>query len=430
MFQGVPDASRSQTPGCAYDSISFEGVTYKEMADSHLKILIAETVDWAAPVTVGSHHYAREFLNRGHEVLWMSQYLHPLSLLTGHWRTKLYRFRLVRGARHEDIRGLSLYAPFSLLPCRRHLLDNAQIAMQSLRFTLPPLRSVLKRLSFDKVDVLWVSNPLAAGLVDLVEHRVAVFRMNDLYSGFGRMPSCVCDLERTLIERSDIVYATSHTLIEHMKRLGGEPTHLPNGADFEHFHTPAPAPAEYRNIPSPRVLYAGVIADWFDSEMVARAARDLPEVSFVLIGARERRRKDALAECRNVYLLGQRPYSELPGYFQHADVGIIPFKVNELTRAVNPNKLYEYFAAGLPAVSTALPEVQQFEPLVKIANNPDEFDVGVRAALEAGKNDGLLQQRLDCARASSWAARFEDVWERIGDALCRSEAQATATHAV
>ena len=62
----------------------------------------------------------------------------------------------------------------------------------------------------------------------------------------------------------------------------------------------------------------------------------------------------------NMHFLGRKPYSDLPAYCQHFDVGLIPFKVNELTYAVNPIKLREYLSAGLPVVSTPMPEVQLY----------------------------------------------------------------------
>jgi glycosyltransferase involved in cell wall biosynthesis len=55
----------------------------------------------------------------------------------------------------------------------------------------------------------------------------------------------------------------------------------------------------------------------------------------------------------NVRLLGQKPYETLPAYCRAFDVGIIPFRVEELTLKANPLKLREYLAAGLPTVAFA-----------------------------------------------------------------------------
>ena len=63
----------------------------------------------------------------------------------------------------------------------------------------------------------------------------------------------------------------------------GEKIHyLPNGVDFDHFNKADPSlPADYNDIPSPRIVYVGSIAEWFDVELIKKAARTLPACSFV-----------------------------------------------------------------------------------------------------------------------------------------------------
>lgn len=49
---------------------------------------------------------------------------------------------------------------------------------------------------------------------------------------------------------------------------------------------------------------------------------------------------------------------ELPGYSKGFDVAILPFPISEVTLHANPLKVREYLAAGLPVVSTPIPEVE------------------------------------------------------------------------
>ncbi|MDH7482323.1 MAG: glycosyltransferase [Armatimonadota bacterium] len=381
------------------------------------KILIAETIDWNSSVQIGSHHYARHFLEHGDEVLWVSQYIHPLSFLTGCRERTKYAFSLSRGARSSEHERLSLYVPFTILPCRRHwLFDSKVVGKLSLYCTFPSVKSVLTRLGFDKVDVVWISNPLFAEIANIVKHDVLVFRVNDLYAGFRGMPSCIEEFEKALIKSADLVFVTSKVLAKHVENLGGKGIYLPNGAEVEHFLSPMPLPADYLGIPPPRAVYAGAIERWFDTDLVASIARDLPDMSFVLIGRCEGVENSVFSSMPNVYLLGPKPYKELPGYYQHADVGIIPFKVNEFTAAINPNKLYEYFSAGLPVVSTYLPEVEPLKPLVKIAQDSKEFAAFLREALEEEKNS-LREERIQCAKSNSWKARFDEAMAYISDLL-------------
>ncbi len=60
---------------------------------------------------------------------------------------------------------------------------------------------------------------------------------------------------------------------------------------------------------------------------------------------------------------------------------MIPFVVSSLTQAVNPIKLREYLAAGLPVVSTPMPEVERYNHLIHIASSVDKYIEAVSACL-------------------------------------------------
>ena len=65
-----------------------------------------------------------------------------------------------------------------------------------------------------------------------------------------------------------------------------------------------------------------------------------------------------LTALPNVHLLGRKPFATLPGYSKGFDVAINPFPISEVTLNANPLKVREYLAAGLPVVSTRIPEVE------------------------------------------------------------------------
>src|SRR6185295_8836829 len=110
----------------------------------------------------------------------------------------------------------------------------------------------------------------------------------------------------------------------------------------------------------------------------------------------------------NLRLLGQKPYATLPAYCRGMDVGIIPFRRSALTVRANPLKLREYLAAGLPVVSTPLPEVARYEGLVRLAPDLDAF----LAAIEAGLGGGSAEAdraRAEAMRGESWEERVRDM---------------------
>jgi glycosyltransferase involved in cell wall biosynthesis len=187
-------------------------------------------------------------------------------------------------------------------------------------------------------------------------------------------------------------------------------THLiRHGVDFEHFRKavdPATSvPEDLAKLKHPVVGYFGLMsADWFDVPLMAHAARSMPEVSFVLIG-KVTMDMTELKALPNVHILGHKPYSSLPGYARGFDVAVIPFPISEATLNANPLKAREYLAAGLPVVSTAIPEVQSLEQCL-IAEDRESFVHQLRHALQS---PGSRRERSESMRPHSWEARLEEI---------------------
>jgi glycosyltransferase involved in cell wall biosynthesis len=126
----------------------------------------------------------------------------------------------------------------------------------------------------------------------------------------------------------------------------------------------------------------------------------------------------AIRDLPNVHLFGQRPYESLPAYARGFDVGIIPFRINNLTVRANPLKMREYLAAGLPVVATPLPEVAKYDGIVRIAEGRVEFARQIQHALKE-RGEPFLGRRVEAMRAESWERRVEEFSEHVEAALRR-----------
>ena len=202
------------------------------------------------------------------------------------------------------------------------------------------------------------------------------------FTGYDRRQ--VLSDEEELCRRADLVVTSSAALQEAKCRFNPHTVLVPHGVDYEHFSKAVsnhlPTPADIADIPHPRLGFFGLIRDWVDLDLLADVARRRPDWHLVLIG-------DSTIELApyqglaNMHFLGRKPYADLPAYCKEFDAGLVPFKINELTKAVNPIKLREYLAAGLPVVSTPLPEVKACGPWVRIAADAEEFVGAVEAEL-------------------------------------------------
>jgi glycosyltransferase involved in cell wall biosynthesis len=117
-----------------------------------------------------------------------------------------------------------------------------------------------------------------------------------------------------------------------------------------------------------------------------------------------------------MHFIGPVNYEYLPAYAAHFDVGLIPFKINKLTVAVNPLKLMEYFAVGLPVVSTPLPEVLKYQSLVNIGSDKSSFALAIKQAL-AQRDQASRESRQRVARSMSWQAKAQELRLWIEESL-------------
>ena len=236
---------------------------------------------------------------------------------------------------------------------------------------------------------------------------MAVYYCTDNWSQFSTV-----DTERTerlvaaQARRANVVFGTSDLIVQSLLRYNPE-THLaPHGVDYSLF---ARATQESTPVPRPRgaagagMGFYGLIESWMDRGTLAYLAERHPEWSIVLVGrvCVDTLRLDRLP---NVHFLGRKPHAELPLYCKGFTVGLIPHLVNELTLHMNPIKLREYLSAGLPVVSTALPEVRHYGAHCTIAESYAEFERGVEAAIRDNSPEAR-RARSATMQWETWRAR-------------------------
>src|SRR5262249_50286624 len=110
----------------------------------------------------------------------------------------------------------------------------------------------------------------------------------------------------------------------------------------------------------------------------------------------------------NVHVLQQKPYDLLPAYAKAFDIAVLPFVINELTLAANPLKLREYLAAGLPVVSTAIPEAEKLNHVLYTGRSQSHFLELVQLIIDSNRTgpQTSISQQMD---SESWDAKVEEL---------------------
>ena len=114
----------------------------------------------------------------------------------------------------------------------------------------------------------------------------------------------------------------------------------------------------------------------------------------------------------NVHWLGRKKYIQLPTYLAHFTAAIIPFKLEELTHATSPLKLFEYMAGGKPVVATPMAESTRF-PGVLTAAVPVEFAEQLDVAIMLRQDSEYLALIDGIARENTWKARADTLLAQI-----------------
>ena len=275
--------------------------------------------------------------------------------------------------------------------------------------------------------VLLTTWPFLGDLVGSLGEILSIYYRVDDFSQFpGVCTDFMQKLEEDLIRKVDIILGASRELAK-IRYRDKIVKYMPHGVDTDHF-----TPVETKNsrlvgtngITRPIIGFFGLLSSWIDFDLIAQISDNHPEWSLVLIGPSQLP-VNSLPQAENIHFWGQVPYGELPLYAQQFDVGLIPFKINDLTIPVNPLKLLEYFSLGLPVVSTAIPEVKQYGETVYIASNVRDFCGAIQRALEEDSHS-KQKERREIAAKRSWKSKAFELRNLIENALAKKNGQGFA----
>lgn len=274
------------------------------------------------------------------------------------------------------------------------------------------VKRAMNKLGFKRA-VNYVFLPSASIIAGTLGEELVIYHCVDEYAAFTGMPSqALLEMEEDLIRRSDLVIVSAERLLQSKIKFNPRTVLVRHGVDFTHFRRALDAetvvPDEIARLPRPILGFFGLIADWVDLELMEEAARHFSHGSMVFLGktTTDVSRLEALP---NVHFLGRKQYQDLPAYCKAFDVALMPFRINELTLNANPLKVREYIAAGLPVISTRIPEVEVLG-LCRIADDRDSFIREIELALA---DPGPSPARSETVRAESWEARLTEIRTHI-----------------
>ena len=265
--------------------------------------------------------------------------------------------------------------------------------------------------------ILWVYRPEYFFGLKYFNYRKLVFDLTDdlaCYRGekdnaYYHKVKCI----NGLIEKSNLVIVTAKTLFErYQSKAGRKIFHVPNGVDLELFSKASKeTPADLRNIKRPIIGFVGVLFSFIDYDLITYLADKNKDYSVVLVGPVERwgtrESIEKLKERKNIYLLGKKNKEEIPSYISQFDVCMNPFKVDQVSRSVNPVKVYEYLACGKPVVSVKMEALKEekVSKMIDFADSYKDFTKRIKFWL-GNDSQNKKRERIKMVVDYSWESLF------------------------
>lgn len=370
------------------------------------KILVLGTADWDQAIATNQHYVVRELLQdyplTYSESFGLRRPEFTTRDLTRMARRLLGRFRKTRSTSRITNRprpaGLDVVSPV-IIPFHSGIARH---------FNTLRIRNLFREwINYEGPRILWTYTPLTYGLEKYAA--ATIYHCVDLLGEFpGVSPEMVANQEARLASSTRVALASSEVVERHLEDRGfADVRSWPNVADVETI-------SQYRGAVrrnSQSVVFAGNLSKAkIDFDILERIAQEGFELH--LAGPIAEGGGDATSEVQRLVELGAKYHGllsldDVSKLYWNCSVGLIPYTITPYTLGVNPLKTYEYLAAGMGVVSTAVPAVKPVPGHVSIISTLDDCVFQVRRLASSGSPESL-ETRFALANENSWSKRGEE----------------------
>ena len=206
---------------------------------------------------------------------------------------------------------------------------------------------------------------------------------------------------KVLVMKADLTICLSKFTEERLSKYGDNVIYLKNSSSLRSFNQNKESNVdEHYSFRSNKKLigYLGTVRNWIDFSFIEEVLKKLKEVNVVL---KNINMKLLFKKYENFFTIGFVHPDRIYDHIKKFDAGIIPFKVNNFTRSVFPNKFFEYAVCNIPVVSTNLPELEEYRNDIGYAKTQSEFAEYCRMALNGEFDDKIIRNRKN-AEENTW----------------------------
>jgi glycosyltransferase involved in cell wall biosynthesis len=261
---------------------------------------------------------------------------------------------------------------------------------------------------------------LVAGSMSVLQPDLTVYYCADRLVETSPQAGKLRKSEPLLLAEAGLVLTTSHGLQKTAVSIARRVEFLQCGVRSAEFARARHSGADpFAGMAGPIIGFTGTLRNEIDVTLLTEVVALARDLNFVFVGpvavsiAR-------LAAHKNVRFLGAVQHADVVRYTGGFDVGMLPYLLTGYTADVMPVKLKEYLAAGLPVVSTHLPEVCRFADqhpgLIAFASDAATFVRALRQAA-ADKEPESVERRMEIARHYDWSEQMSQMSAWMESAL-------------
>lgn len=287
----------------------------------------------------------------------------------------------------------------------------------------------LFRAKYDFVFAEEVYSLPIAGLIAKIKRTKLFYNSRELYGYIGALRNFKFKqrfwayIERFFIKFADVVLTTGDMDSEFIRKEYNLKQDVAAIRNIPQYRTVS-SPVDLRKklgIPDSGIiiLYQGIIVEGRGIEYIIEAIRNLPRIYFVIVGdGPQRSRYEQAALDKNVggrvKFAGRVSHSELLNYTAGADIGASLIEnISVSYYHALPNKLFEYIMAGLPVISSDLPQMKKIVEEYKTGyvlqmKSSDELKVVLEKLINSPEELAALKKNsLEAAKILNWENEYK-----------------------
>ncbi len=267
-------------------------------------------------------------------------------------------------------------------------------------------------------DYIWITSPIILDFVslELLKDKVVIYDCMDDFLGFytgSKNFDRLKQLEIDLVKRADILFSSSEYLngiiISRYKDfLKTSPNVINNGVSRDLLVHDGPTEnLRTTKFATLNLIYIGTIGDWIDFDLILKVLYQIPEVVFTMIGPIDTK----VPSHSRLNFIGAVDHDKIKNYAATATALVMPFKLNELVKSVDPVKIYEYIHFQKPIFAINYDEMVKFLPFVNLYTNVNDF-INLILKLKDGTMETYSKKEAEeFLNRSTWDLRCKKIVE-------------------